>query len=50
MSGAITPLPQYAFMTWCSVRLKCLSATVVIVEFEAISDVEIWANEMKGDV
>jgi hypothetical protein len=20
MSGAITPLPQYAFMAWCSVK------------------------------
>jgi hypothetical protein len=22
MSGAISPLPQYAFMTWCSVKIK----------------------------
>jgi hypothetical protein len=22
MSGAIPPLPQYAFMAWCSVKIK----------------------------
>jgi hypothetical protein len=27
MSGAILPLPQYAFMAWCSVK-KCTGTTL----------------------
>jgi hypothetical protein len=29
MGGAISPLPQYAFMTWCSIRKKHRGTTVI---------------------
>jgi len=36
MSGAILPLPQYAFMVWCSVKKKAYRQLHLIEVFVAM--------------
>jgi hypothetical protein len=41
MSGAIPPLPQYAFMAWCSV----IKSTRITLPFTFINI--IWGDQIK---
>jgi hypothetical protein len=34
MCEAITPLPQYAFMAWCSVKVHCAYLTHLYIKIE----------------
>jgi hypothetical protein len=31
MNGAIQPLPQYAFMAWCSVKISTETTLIIII-------------------
>jgi hypothetical protein len=39
MSGAIFPLPQYAFMAWCSVRSTGTTLPLLLPGWNHVSDI-----------
>jgi hypothetical protein len=44
MSGAVPPLPQYAFMSWCSVKAQ---GQLYLYQKE---DVTMWVKAQRGKV
>jgi hypothetical protein len=45
MSGAISPLPQYAFMAWCLVKKKSTGITVYLfMTFSADPKINLLIN------
>jgi hypothetical protein len=40
MSGAIPPLPQYAFMAWCSVKAQGLYLTLILQPYKEIGQLK----------